>query len=183
MEREIEALGRFMGRKWRLPVLALLWARKGEKFVTLFRTLGASQAAVRGTLDGLIEAGLVAPNPGYGHPMRPEYVLTDAGRELGERCEALVHALGRHAAPSKWELPIVRVLADGDFRFNELSAAVPGVTDRALVIALKRLTKAGLVRRWVEDSYPPAVWYGLTADGRYVALPLAALVRSLAPTQ
>ena len=42
--------------------------------------LGLSRSMLTASLTQLIEAGWLQRNPGHGHPLRPEYVLTDAGR-------------------------------------------------------------------------------------------------------
>ena len=44
--------------------------------------LGVGRESLRATLDALRELGLVQPTPGHGHPMRPEYLLTAAGRDF-----------------------------------------------------------------------------------------------------
>ena len=41
------------------------------------------------SLAHLIDIGLVIRNPGYGHPLRPEYLLTDNGRGVAESSERL----------------------------------------------------------------------------------------------
>ena len=51
-------------------------------------------------------------------------------------------------------------------RFSELRAAVPGITPRALALALKDLQAAELIERRIEDAYPPRTLYSPTAQGR-----------------
>ncbi|MCP6652244.1 hypothetical protein NL518_29540, partial [Klebsiella pneumoniae] len=63
-------------RRWMLPVLAELQRSRGCKFVTLVHRTGASRKAINDTIAALIRLGLVMHNPGYGHPLRPEYLLT-----------------------------------------------------------------------------------------------------------
>jgi DNA-binding HxlR family transcriptional regulator len=53
---------------------------------------------------------------------------------------------------------------------------LPGVTARALALALKDLEGSGLVARRVLESYPPATVYALTPS----AAPLAGAVEGLA---
>jgi DNA-binding HxlR family transcriptional regulator len=65
----------------------------------------------------------------------------------------------------KWSLPVLAAL-DHPARFSELRAVVPGVTPRALALALKELQTANLVKRRVEDAYPPRAVYSATAQGR-----------------
>jgi DNA-binding HxlR family transcriptional regulator len=62
----------------------------------------------------------------------------------------------------KWSVPVLAELGE-ERRFSELRAALPGVTPRALALALKDLEAAGLVERLVDDqSYPPTVTYAAT---------------------
>src|SRR5262245_29802381 len=79
--------------RWSVPILAELHRQRGSRFVTLARTLGMSRESLRRTLAALIESGLVGRNPGYGHPLRPEYVLTTRGERVAARGEPLVRLL------------------------------------------------------------------------------------------
>ncbi len=154
--------------RWAAAVLAELRRKRGSRFVTLSRMLGVSKESLRRTLAALLDQGLVARNPGYGHPLRPEYVLTERGRPIAARCERLLSVLDGNAevAKRKWSIPVVVVLAE-PARFSELRAALPGVTGRALAITLKDLQRAGLVERRVDEkTYPPAVVYAATAAAR-----------------
>src|SRR3954467_4738348 len=67
--------------RWAPPALALLAERDGARFVELQRKLGVGRESLRRALDALLELGLVRRNEGYGHPLRPEYLLTRAGLE------------------------------------------------------------------------------------------------------
>ena len=60
------------------------------KFVVLQKRLGISRSSLQRTLRALIDAGLVKKNPGYGHPMRPEYLLTERGAKVGAPAQALI---------------------------------------------------------------------------------------------
>jgi DNA-binding HxlR family transcriptional regulator len=169
----IEFLVDLFHHRWSAPVLAELERQKGGRFASLSRGLGVGSDSLRRTLDGLFELGLVARNPGYGHPLRPEYVLTELGRDVGRRCRRLVALLDGHAevALRKWSLPIL-VALERPSRFSELRAQLPGITGRALAIALKELGAAGLVERRVEDAYPPTAVYAASAAGRRLRAPL-----------
>lgn len=175
-------LGPLVRHKWALPALAAL--RKtggGAKFVTLWRRLGASRAPLRQALDNLVEAGLVERNPGYGHPMRPEYVLTRAGANVAPAAERVVEALRRLDAEDvglrKWSLPVLAALLQhgGADRFGGLQAALPTVTPRALTLALKELQAVGLVDRQVLEAYPPRTRYRLTRAAQPLRAPLRVL--------
>src|SRR2546423_2064550 len=160
--------------RWAAPVLAELERQRGSRFVTLTRTLRVPRDSLRRTLDALVEMGLVARNPGYGHPLRPEYVLTEAGRPVARRCARLVAVLDghRHVALRKWSVPVL-VTLERPSRFSELRVKLPGITARALAIALKDLEAAGLVERWVEAAYPPRAVYATTPGGRRLREPMS----------
>ena len=180
---DVLSLSDLFSRKWAMPVLASLWRGKGSKFVTLFRSLGASQGAMRATVDGLAARGWVERNQGYGHPMRPEYVLTERGRLVGQSCFDLLFLLAgselEDAARSKWSMAVVYSLRGGQLRFRDIAARIPVATDRALAICLKSLARGDIVERFVEHSYPPAVSYGLTSLGMMLVDPLNELVAAL----
>jgi DNA-binding HxlR family transcriptional regulator len=154
--------------RWAAPILAELRRQKGARFAALAGILGVGRESLRRTLDALIDLGLVARNPGYGHPLRPEYVLTRRGTHVAARCARLLGALGdkREVALRKWSLPVLIALRHAD-RFSELRDELPGITPRALALALKDLQAAGLVERRVdEDAYPPTVVYAATHAAR-----------------
>jgi DNA-binding HxlR family transcriptional regulator len=154
-------------RRWCLPILAAMHEREGgARFVVLANLLDANQAAVRASLDRLVGLRLVTPNPGYGHPLRPEYVLTPAGERAGawaSRLRQAVAQAGGGAAESlrgRWSLPTLTGVGQlGSARFGELAHRLPSVTDRALSLTLKGLQAAELVRRRVESQGPVAVHY------------------------
>jgi DNA-binding HxlR family transcriptional regulator len=165
---------RLFHHRWSAPVLAELERQRGSRFVALSRMLGVGRESLRRTLDALIEQGLVARNPGYGHPLRPEYLLTERGREIAHRCGRLLALLDGNAdlVLRKWSLPVLAALTR-PARFSELRAALPGITGRALALALKDLQQAGLVERRVDDqTYPPGVVYAATTAGRRLQRPL-----------
>jgi DNA-binding HxlR family transcriptional regulator len=160
--------------RWAAPLLATLHSESGAKFVTLANRLGLSRDSLRQTLAALTAQGLVMRNPGYGHPLRPEYILTPAGDQVGFACGRLLdaaRALGiDEIVLRKWPVPVLWVLQEGSLRFGEARAALPGVTSRALALTLKELQGAGLVERLLLDSYPPVAEYRLThAGGRLAA--------------
>ena len=150
--------------RWAAPVLAELRRQKGSRFAALTGHLGVGRESLRRTLDALMALGLVDRNPGYGHPLRPEYVLTPEGADVAARCARLLAAVGdkREVSLRKWSLPVLLALRTAR-RFSELREELPGVTPRALALALKDLQAAGLVERVVDErSYPPTVTYAAT---------------------
>lgn len=179
----MSTLAALFHNRWSVPILAELHRQRGSRFVTLARTVGLSRESLRRTLAALIDAGLVGRNPGYGHPLRPEYVLTRGGERIAAACSPLVETLKRknleEVGLKKWSMPAVLALAAGPRRFSELREMLDRVSPRALALALKDLESAGLVDRRVTDDYPPATVYRLTPSGR----PLAQLLGQIfAPT-
>jgi DNA-binding HxlR family transcriptional regulator len=152
-----------------LPVLAELHRGRGCKFVTLVSRTGASRKAITETLGALVNLGLVMRNPGYGHPLRPEYLLTTRAMQSGPAFMMLydlIRQLGlADAALKKWSLPVLlrTSQAGSGARFSVLRSDLAAITDRALTLALKDLRAAGLVTRLVLDSYPPTTLYQATA--------------------
>ena len=76
----------------------------------------------------------------------------------------------------RWTNEIVRALLGGATRFSEVTAAVPGLSDRLLSERLKTLEAEGVLTRTVVPDKPVRVEYQLTPKGR----DLAAVVQALA---
>jgi DNA-binding HxlR family transcriptional regulator len=150
--------------RWAAPVLAELERERGTRFVLLANRLGVPRETLSRTLTALIEGRLVRRNPGYGHPLRPEYVLTASGGRLAARCLRLLEILpDRELSLKKWSLPVLAAIGGGA-RFSDLRAAL-SVSPRALTLALKDLQSLGLVEREVIEDYPPTTRYRPTALG------------------
>lgn len=168
-------------RKWSIPILAELKRQGGSKFVTLQNRLDIGPTALRQTLDFLIEKHVIVRNPGYGHPMRPEYILTDQGIPVAAKCKELVDAVDDHRILRlllmKWSLPTLIAIAEGARRFSELRDSLQSITARALTLFLKEAQAAGVVERAVVDGYPPAAEYRLA----HTAKRLVPILKSLSP--
>ncbi|MBI5948735.1 MAG: helix-turn-helix transcriptional regulator [Chloroflexi bacterium] len=111
-------------------------------------------------------------NPGYGHPLRPEYVLTPAGESVGRLCvelAAVVRSEGLlKVALKKWPMIVLAAVGRGAHRFGEVKAMLPGVSARSLALALKDLESEGLLERRISAGYPPAPAYSLTAKAQRI---------------
>ncbi len=157
--------------KWTIPVLLRLQSDNGSKFITLVNTLNVSRDALSRTLEDLIDSGLVERNKGYGHPLRPEYVLTDAGHRAASELGALYATLKKYnlvdiVIGSKWALPLIGCM-DQERGFNELKKLLEA-TPRAIALALKELASAGIVNRKLTDGFPPQVSYELSRIGESI---------------
>lgn len=167
-------------RRWLVPSLAELYLLKGAKFITLVNRLETNRPALKQTLEDGASRGYIRKNPGYGHPLRPEYILTDGGRAIAPACVRLMERLREIDAMDvclrKWSLPALLAIGGKPSRFGEIRDHLGLITDRALTLALRDLVEAGLLNRRVIDSYPPAPQYKLAARTR----PLLPIIRELA---
>ena len=167
------ALRILTANRWAMPVMALLAREKGSRFAVIAARFGLSSHSLTRCLQHLREAGWVIPNPGHGHPLRPEYVLTALGEAIGGACARIMEARARLglAAPDvpRWGLPIVAGMGPGWTRFGELQTRLSPVTPRALSQTLQSMIGQDLVKRRLEDRFPPVPLYGLTGRGRDLA--------------
>src|SRR5438128_1358799 len=81
--------------------------------------------------------------------------------KLCSRFHHAVELIGR-----RWSGAIISVMLGGPQGFNELLAAVPGLSDRLLTERLRELESEGLVRRTVIPGPPVRVSYELTEAGK-----------------
>jgi DNA-binding HxlR family transcriptional regulator len=63
---------------------------------------------------------------------------------------------------------ILRTLAGGPKRFNDIVAAVPSIPEESLSAALRELDVEGLISRHVVPGPPLRVMYQLTAQGALI---------------
>ncbi|MFC4562442.1 winged helix-turn-helix transcriptional regulator [Nocardiopsis mangrovi] len=75
----------------------------------------------------------------------------------------------------KWKGLILFALGDGALRFGELRRAVPGISERVLILQLREMETTGLVHREVFHQVPPKVEYSLTAFGHSLNSAMAPL--------
>ena len=160
------ALGR---RRWTLPLLAQFAQDGGQRFVQLLHRLQLPRDSLARTLQEAERAGWIMRNPGHGHPLRPEYILTAAGEAVAELAlklrDALISAGLDPGGLPRWALPVILELGQGHDRFNDLARALDQSTPRALSQSLRFLVAEGLVERRVQDGFPPSSRYILSASG------------------
>jgi DNA-binding HxlR family transcriptional regulator len=85
----------------------------------------------------------------------------DAESKVCSRFHHAVELIGR-----RWSGAIISMMMSGPQCFNELLAAVPGLSDRLLTERLRELESEGLVRRTVISGPPVRVSYALTEAGK-----------------
>jgi DNA-binding HxlR family transcriptional regulator len=104
----------------------------------------------------------------------PPVATAASGAALAAFCPtyaAVVDLLSR-----RWMGLVLRVLLTGPHRFNEIMAAIPGLSDPQLIQRLRELERHGLAVRRVLPSSPVRVEYELTEAGR----DLERMVRAIA---
>lgn len=130
--------------------------------------LGCTPAALARTLEHLVEMGLVRRATGTGHPMRPEYLLTDQGVDLAVGLLPFAEWVALrgcdYEAYLKWSPAVLVACNARNRRFAELRRMIGAPTDRALSRCLQVLADAGLVVRRVLDSRPPIALYRTAED-------------------
>lgn len=170
-------------RRWAVPVLAELERARGAKFVTLSKRLGVGRDPLRATLDDLIALGLIARNPGHGHPMRPEYLLTAEGLRLAPFSGRLLQTARRlDVEPltlKKWTMPVTWALGGEPLRFSALRDRLPRITPRALTLSLKDMQEHRLIVRDVYEDYPPSTVYRLDRRARPLLTALEPLAKAV----
>src|SRR3954467_6039534 len=75
----------------------------------------------------------------------------------------------------RWSGAILQVMRGGVVRFSDLTAAIPGLSDRMLSERLKELEAEHLVKRRVIPDTPVRVEYRLTARGESLGTVLDAV--------
>lgn len=170
----LRALG---GNRWAVPVMALLSRDGGARFAVIARAFDLSHHSLVRCLEYLRTSGWVIPNPGHGHPLRPEYLLSESGRPVGALCERIAAQRDRLKLAAtdlpRWSLAVTAGLAPDWTRFGELQTRLNPVTPRALSQTLQTMIGHDLVKRRLEDRYPPVALYGLTGRGQDLAGALA----------
>ncbi len=76
-----------------------------------------------------------------------------------------------------WSVVVVVALGRGPARYSEVREKVGGISKKMLTRTLRRLEDNGLVERRALRTAPPGAEYRLTALGRSLLEPLAALSR------
>lgn len=95
-----------------------------------------------------------------------------ASADFCPRFHRAVELVGR-----RWTGAIIRVLLGGPRRFNEIAAAVPGLSDRLLAERLRELECVGIVARSVDSGPPVRVDYAVTESGAELDSSIQALAK------
>lgn len=144
-------------KAWALPILSSLHAGVAGRQAPLLAVTGASRTAFSQSMDHLIKLGLLERNPGYGHPLRPEFRLT----QLGIEAAAIAHKIqlvctrdDQDLLRKSWTLPVLTSLQTPS-HFNEIKRSLQTITDRALSQSLKSMEVRNWVHRSVDEAARP----------------------------
>jgi len=164
---------RLVAGRWLVPLMALIGEQEGARFAAMRARLGLSRSALTASLAQLQEAGWLRRNPGHGHPLRPEYILTKKGAPIAAFAMKVMAERARlglePAQLPRWSLPLIATLGRDRARFSALRASLAPVTPRALSLTLKQMLSTDLVDRALEDNFPPIAIYALTSRGSRLA--------------
>lgn len=83
-------------------------------------------------------------------------------KALTEECAEVYAA---NIIGGQWTLVICSWLLNGKLRFSELKGFLPNVTDRTLVLNLRKLEESNIIKRSVYAEVPTRVEYELTKIG------------------
>ncbi len=173
---DINLLVKLSSKAWSLTILSLLQSGTPGRQAALLTASGAGRTALAQSLQHLEELGLLERNPGHGHPLRPEFRLTPAGRSAGGLAQDIVAATGTEnlfLVRRAWTVPVLSTL-NAPRRFGEIGARLPRITDRALSQSLQLLETRHWVQRQVDGAArPPRPLYLASDRGAEISRAIA----------
>lgn len=159
-------------RAWSMPILSSLHSGIAGRQAPLLAATGASRTAFAQSLGHLIELGLLERNPGYGHPLRPEFRLTKMGATVAAIADKIQDASTEEdwsLLRRSWTLPVLTSLHRPS-HFTDIKRHVPKITDRALSQSLKSMEARDWVYRSVDEaSRPPRSIYSAVNTGGVIS--------------
>lgn len=167
-------------RAWALPILSNLHAGIAGRQAPLLVATGASRTAFAQSMDHLITLGLLERNPGYGHPLRPEFRLTSLGisaAAIASKIQNVTAVEDQDLLRRSWTLPVLTSL-HAPSHFKDIKRILPSITDRALSHSLKNME----VRSWIcrsvdETARPPRPIYSAVNTGKVISKATASAIR------
>lgn len=173
---DIVAFVNMTSRAWAVPVLAALHDGVPGRQAPLLVATGASRTAFSQSMEHLLSLGLLERNPGHGHPLRPEFRLTQRGEgaaALAGKIRTVSAEEDQRILRRSWTLPVL-VAVHQPSHFNDIQRGLQTITDRALSQALKALEAQDWVVRCVDPvARPPRPTYQSINAGRAISDVLA----------
>ncbi|WP_299961922.1 winged helix-turn-helix transcriptional regulator [uncultured Roseobacter sp.] len=144
-------------RAWAIPIMSSLHAGIAGRQAPLLAATGASRTAFAQSIDHLISIGLLERNPGYGHPLRPEFQLTELGvsaAALANKIQSVTAERDQDLLRRSWTLPVLTAIHRPS-NFNDIKRNLRTITDRALSQSLKMMETRSWVHRNVDAAARP----------------------------
>ena len=152
---DITLLVNLTSKAWSLKILALLHSGVPGRQAPLVAATGASRTSLASSLKHLVQLGLLARNPGHGHPLRPEFRLTRTGATVAAMASRIVEIAPDDDAFAvirrSWAVPILAVTASPQ-RFSAIKSGLGTITDRALSTSLCVLERHEWLKRDIDVS-------------------------------
>jgi len=145
---DINTLVKLTSKAWCLQILAAMDSGVPGRQAALLQVTKANRSSFPSSVRHLIDIGLIERNPGYGHPLRPEFRITDEGRAASRFASRVVQSVSPDNLPllrKAWTVPVL-ALVEEPVRFSTLRTQLPMITDRALSQSLRSLED----QRWVQ---------------------------------
>jgi DNA-binding HxlR family transcriptional regulator len=169
---DIETFVNTTSRAWAIPILANLHAGIAGRQAPLLAATGASRTAFAQSMEHLISMGLLERNPGYGHPLRPEFRLTQLGTSaaaIANKIQSVTAEEDQDLLRRSWTLPVLTALHRPS-HFNDIKRSLRTITDRALSQSLKTMEMRSWVQRSVDEvARPPRSIYCAVNTGGLIS--------------
>ncbi|MDP5086964.1 MAG: winged helix-turn-helix transcriptional regulator [Yoonia sp.] len=154
---DIETFVNTTSRAWAIPILANLHAGIAARQAPLLAATGASRTAFAQSMEHLISIRLLERNPGYGHPLRPEFRLTKLGvsaAAIAHRIQSITAEEDQDLLRRSWTLPVLAAIHRPS-HFNDIKRNLRTISDRALSQSLKAMETRSWVQRNVDEAARP----------------------------
>ena len=175
----INLLVNITSRAWTIPILAQLDAGIPGRQAPLLVATGAGRTAFAQSMDHLIKIGMIERNPGYGHPLRPEFRLTQMGKPVAKLARQINHISQKEDQDllrRSWTVPVLACL-HSMHHFAEIKYELLPITDRALSQTLKTMETRNWVCREVDVlTRPPRSRYAAISTGKLISEAAASAV-------
>lgn len=152
---KVELLVKLTSKAWALKILSLMHEGVAGRQAPLLAATNATRSSFAASLEHLANLGLLERNPGHGHPLRPEFRLTQAGKTLAPMASRIISLAPEgedfSLVKRSWAVPILAVTATPT-RFGSIKSDLGSVTDRALSQSLGLLEDHEWMQREIDIS-------------------------------
>lgn len=169
---DINILVKVTSRAWSLHILALMHSGTSGRQASLLAASGAGRTAFTQSLDHLIGLGLLERNPGHGHPLRPEYRVTQSGISVAAAADRIKNLVPlkpeRVLLRRAWTIPVLAASKEPRY-FKDIKMELGSITDRALSQSIKQLQAQNWLKREINvELRPPRPLYCAVNTGAQI---------------